>query len=112
MRFSLWVHCVLQLGLFRSQCNDCVNVAACHGCLRNTIVSFAAGPHKSYWSGSIEVEIMRSEQISPIVALLIFLSNSFSKQLRNQFLAAAPRSGFRRHAVSDAVAHGSIVFCS
>ena len=83
--------------------------------MRNTIqlVSFATGHRKFYWSGCIKVAILICQQIFSILALVIFLVNTyFEKVFQNRlFLVLASRSGCGA-AISDAVARSSFVFCN
>ena len=41
------------------------------------LLSFAAGPRKSYWSGCMKAATVICQQISSILALVIFLLKSF-----------------------------------
>ena len=71
------------------------------------LLSFAAGLHKSYWSGCMKAATVVCQQISSILALVIFLLKRWFKIVF--FFALASRSGFGL-AISDPVARSSIVF--
>ena len=74
------------------------------------LLSFAAGLRKSYWSGCMKAATVICQQISSILALVIFLP--FKKCFKIVFFfALASRSGFGP-AISDPVARSSIVFCN
>ena len=75
------------------------------------LLSFAAGLRKSYWSGCMKAATVICQQISSILALVIFLlKNPFKKCFKIVFFfPLASRSGFGP-AISDPVARSSIVF--
>ena len=76
------------------------------------LVSFAAGLRKSYWSGCMKAATVICQQISSILALVIFLLKILLKNAsKSFFFALASRSGFGP-AISDPVARSSIVFCN
>ena len=74
--------------------------------------SFAAGLRKSYWSGCMKAATVICQQISSILALLIFLLKILLESVsKSSFFALASRSGFGP-AISAPVARSSIVFCN
>ena len=76
------------------------------------LLSFAAGLRKSYWSGCMKAATVICQQISSILALVIFLLKILLKSAsKSFFFALASRSGFGA-AISDPVARSSIVFCN
>ena len=76
------------------------------------LLSFAAGLHKSYWSGCMKAATVICQQIFSILALVIFLLKILLKSVQNRlFFALASRSGFGP-AISDPIARSSIVFCN
>ena len=74
--------------------------------------SFAAGLRKSYWSGCMKAATVICQQISSILALVIFLLKILLKSVsKSSFFALASRSGFGPE-ISASVARSSIVFCN
>jgi hypothetical protein len=51
--------------------------------VKNTILSFAAGHRKSYWSGCIKAAILIWQQIFSILARIIYFKNHFKKIASN-----------------------------
>ena len=74
------------------------------------LMSFTAGPRKSYWNGCIKAAIVICHEIfwTQAIFLLKIILKSASK---SSFFAVDLRSCFGA-AMSDAVARSSIVFCS
>ena len=75
------------------------------------LLSFAARLRKSYWSGCMKAATVICQQISSILALVIFLLKILKVLQNRLFFALASRSGFGA-AISDPVARSSIVFCN
>ena len=76
------------------------------------LLSFAAGLRKSYWSGCMKAATVICQQISSILALVIFLLKILLKSAsKSSFFSLwrRERSGFGP-AISDPVARSSIVF--
>ena len=76
-------------------------------------LSFAARLRKSYWSGCMKAATVICQQISSILALVIFLLKILLKSASKSsfFRSGVERSGFGP-AISDPVARSSIVFCN
>ena len=67
---------------------------------------------ETHYNGCIQAAIVICQQIFAILALVIFLLKILLKVLQNRlFSALASRSGFGA-AISDTIAHSSIVFCN
>ena len=78
------------------------------------LLSFAAEDRKSYWNGCIKAATVICQQILAILALAsnFPFKNPFEKCFKIVFFSAlASRSGFGA-AISDTIAHSSIVFCN
>ena len=73
---------------------------SCSGALRVEtacviLLPFAAGSRESNWSSCIKAAMVICQKIFSILALVIFLLNSFYKVLENLlFFSLASRSGF------------------
>ena len=77
------------------------------------LLSFAAGLRKSYWNGCMKAATVICQQIFAILPLAIFLLKILLQSASKSFFWLWRRdpSGFGA-AVSDVVAHISIVFCN
>ena len=76
------------------------------------LLSFAAGLRKSYWSGCMKAATVICQQISFILALVIFLLKILLKSAsKSSFFRSGVETGFGP-AISDPVARSSIVFCN
>ena len=76
------------------------------------LLSFAARLRKSYWSGCRKAATVICQQISSILALVIFLLKILLKSVsKSSFFRSGVEIGFEP-AISDPVARSSIVFCN
>ena len=77
------------------------------------LLSFAAGSHKSYWSGCMKAATVICQQIFSILALMIFLLKILLKSAsKSSFSCSGVEIRFWSYTISDAVARSSIVFCN
>ena len=85
-------------------------LGAAAACVR--LLSFAAGPRKSYWSCCIKAAIVICQQIFAILALAIFLLKLFLKfeVLQNRFFFALAPAPFGA-AISIAIMYWKVSLC-